>query len=136
MEQASELTYLGKPRTCGFRFFTTDGVVLALGGAAGALGWIYGGGIGLIPPFVVLHFFLFCNVFRVRRKPELVWAGTFLLNCAAWSVAGRFQVAWIFAIQFLVTIAIILAEIRSPYYHGVFSRRINPQIHDYLDGKI
>jgi len=74
-------------------------------------------------PFAAGHFFLFCNVFRVRRKYELLWAGYFLVNAAAWwTVLGHFPWLLIFALQTPATLAAIVAEIRSPHYHGIFCR--------------
>lgn len=130
------LTYQGKPRTCGLRLSVSDVFVLVLGIATGIVGWIYIGELALFVPFVVVHFFLFCNIFRVRRTPELVWAGLFLLNCFIWSALGQMEVEWIFALQLIVTFALIMNELRSPHYHGVFARRINPRIDDYLADKL
>ncbi|CAK0748261.1 hypothetical protein CCP3SC1_1760005 [Gammaproteobacteria bacterium] len=33
---------------------------------------------GLLIGLVLGHFFLFCNVFRVTRQTELIWAGAFI----------------------------------------------------------
>ena len=38
---------------------------------------------GLMVAFVVAHFFLFCNVVRMARPLELVWAATFLALAAS-----------------------------------------------------
>ena len=129
------LTYQGRPRTCGFRLSRTDVFVLVLGISAGSIGYYYIGEFALFVPYVVGHFFLFCNVFRVRRKPELVWSGIFLVNCMIWIAVGAVNVYAILGIQFLATIAVILNEIRGPHYHGIFARRLNPQIDHYLAGK-
>ena len=130
------LTYRGKPRTCGFRLSWSDVVVLALGIVGGVVGWRVFGASGLVAPYVVGHFFLFCNVFRVRRKPELVWAFLFLLNCGAWAAFEAMNVWWTLGSQLIVTAAVIVHALRSPDYHGVLSRRINPRIDDYLEGKL
>jgi hypothetical protein len=44
-----------------------------------------------LPGMVVAHFFLFCNVFKVPRKLELLWAAVFLINTGVWLAAGRFD---------------------------------------------
>lgn len=104
----------------GFRFSWIDGLFLAL--CAGAT-WALRESMG---PFVWIiaaaagHFFLFCNVFRVRRSYELVWTGIFLANVAAWTFAGRFTWTGILAIQLPVTLTVIVLEVRSPRYHGIF----------------
>jgi len=60
-------------RTWGFRFSVFDAIILGV--TAVGTPWLVRkiGAVGWIPAFVVLHFFLFCNVFRIRRVPELVW---------------------------------------------------------------
>jgi len=71
---------MSKPRTAGFRFFWSDGVFIA---ALCALAWFARDAFGpllWIIPFAAGHFFLFCNVFRVRRSYELVWTGCCLAN--------------------------------------------------------
>jgi len=135
MEQNS-LTYQGKPRTYGFRLSTLDVWVLIVGVGIGFIAWFYMGELSFFVPFVVIHFFLFCNVFRIRRTPELIWAGLFLGNCFVWNALGQIEVVWIFASQLLVTLIIIANELRHPHYHGVFARRLNPKIDAYLAGKL
>ena len=107
----------------GFRFSAVDGLFLALCAAGiyflrermGTFVWIIAAAAG--------HFFLFCNVFRVRRSYELIWTGIFLANVAAWTWSERFSWPGILAIQLPVTAAVIVLEIRSPRYHGIFCRR-------------
>jgi len=130
------LTYRGKPRTCGLRLSAGDVVVIGVTVVATVAAWPYVGPIVLLVPFVVGHFFLFCNVFRVARKPELVWAGVFVTNCACWVAAGRLGIWQVCVPQMAVTGLLILIEIRKPYYHGVFARQLNPMIDQYLDGDI
>ena len=75
--------------TPGFRLSTLDVLVLVIGTAvATALAtvtWWWGFVVG----FVLAHFFLFCNVLRLRRSLELVWAGVFVATVACFSLAGR-----------------------------------------------
>jgi hypothetical protein len=107
----------------GFRFSVVDGLFLALCAGAtvllrerlGPFVWIIAAAAG--------HFFLFCNVFRVRRSYELLWAAVFLANVAAWTWSGRFSWTAVLAVQLPVTALVVALEIRSPRYHGVFSRR-------------
>lgn len=59
-----------------------DIVVLVLGAA---VAWFMGTVIwwaGAAVVCVVGHFFLFCNVFRIARASELIWAGTFVVLSA------------------------------------------------------
>jgi len=38
--------------------------------------------------FVVAHFFMFCNIFRIPRRPELIWAVTFISLSVMTIVSG------------------------------------------------
>jgi hypothetical protein len=125
-----------KPRTWGFRFFATDAVVIGVLAAAAIglqrtenpLWWM------LI--VVAVHFFLFCNVFRVRRSFETVWAALFLANSALWLWLENLNWLYLLAIQLTITFCVIVAELRSHRYHGVFATRANPRLNDYLEGSI
>ena len=131
------LTHQGKPRTCGFRFSMVDGVAIVICAAATYAAWPAVGSLSLVFPYVLGHFFLFCNVFRVGRPPELIWAGIFVLNFGIWMTAGKFEVTAPLLAQIPVTILIILLECRLPTYHGVLSRSINSRnIDRYLNGEI
>lgn len=125
-----------RPRTCGLRLSALDVVVIVLAILVGIGAYWVSNGFSLFVPFVVGHFFLFCNVFRIRRRPELIWAGIFVINCAAWLLAGIPNLPLMCAAQLPVTVAILLKELRVPTYHGIFARRVNPRIDDYLVGKI
>ena len=77
-------------------------------------------------PVTLGHFFLFCNVFRLRRSYELFWSVLFLANIGFWLSRDELRWAEILAMQTPLTIALILLEMRSPNYHGVFWARLNP----------
>ncbi len=93
-------------------------------------------GLSLLILFVVGHFFLFCNVFRIRRNTELLWAAIFVTNCAAWLFLGNRQINYAMLCQLPVTVLLIAYELRLPIYHGIFAKRLNPRLDDYLAGKI
>jgi len=120
------------PRLHGFRFSIWDGLLLLMG---------LGLTIGLfaidfplwwIVPMAVGHFFLFCNVFLVWRRWELIWAVVFLGNVGIHLVTGNFGWLSPFLWQMPWTVAAIALQIRSPWYHGIFSERWNRRLHDYL----
>jgi hypothetical protein len=135
-DQAVGLTYKGKPRTWGLRFSKLDGVVLVLATVITVATWSTTVGWSALVLFVVLHFFLFCNVFRIRRTPELVWAAIFITNCIFWVLVDRPNAMFIAASQLPATLAVICNELLSPYYHGIFARRINPRLDDYLADRV
>ncbi len=117
----------------GFRLSVLDVLVLC----AGAWGtwhvgrdlWWAGAAIG----FVVGHFFLFCNVFRIARKPELMWAGCFVVLCAATILTGLPGWTATFAGSLCLTLVLILREMRKPSYHGVFWERVNPGLRTWWE---
>ncbi len=112
-------------RTCGFRFSVTDGVFLALLALAG---WALRGPLGpTVGVFVVVpvHFLLFCDVFRVRRSYELLWTAVFLAAVVV-SISSEDIDWWIvMGIIAPLTLVLLIAEMRSPRYHGILCRRIN-----------
>jgi len=116
----------------GFRFFRTDAWVLA--GLAGVTAWFSRALPELVwlPPLVGGHFFLFCNVVRLCRRLELLWAAVFLLNVAGWAARGDLRLLPVLLGQLAVTVVLIAWEIRQPRYHGVWADRLNPRLGDYL----
>ena len=72
----------------GFRLRPWDPIVLLL--AICAAWFLRGieGHPGLLVLFVVGHFFLFCNVIRLRRGLELLWAGCFALAVIVHGLRG------------------------------------------------
>lgn len=114
-------------RTWGFRFSAVDAAAIAICTVATVLLWQPSEGMAFLFPFVLGHFFLFCNVFRVRRKPELIWAAVFLANFGGWWASGHFSWLGVMAIQLPLTATLIVLETRQPWYHGIFARRLNQE---------
>ena len=121
-----------RARTWGFRFSATDAVVVVATAIAmtvlnqmeNSLWWVLG--------VVVGHFFLFCNVFRIRRSFELVWAVLFLLNMGVWMWRQNLSATLVLASQLPVTAALLAGEMCTHRYHGIFARRLNPRLDEYL----
>ncbi len=106
----------------GFRFSATDAVAILVCIAATTWGLSAIGPIAWCFPFVLGHFFLFCNVFRVPRKPELVWAASFIMIATTCLIID--QPIWCSMIAVLpVTIGVMVYAIRLPTYHGIGSTR-------------
>jgi len=78
--------------------------------------------------FVVGHFFLFCNVFRITRPSELLWAAGFILLCGLNIVTGNPDWPWVFSISFVTTILLLTKDLRRPDYHGIAWQWINPNL--------
>jgi len=119
----------------GFRISVWDAVVLC-GGALGAW-WLYRieWWIGVLLAWVVGHFFLFCNVFRISRGPELIWAAVFVLLCASrllFHVPGWMAT---FLGSVLVAMLLIALEMVRPCYHGIGWQKINPTLPEWWKSK-
>ena len=115
-----------KPFSPGFRISKTDSFVLIAGsigaGMAAQIEWW----MGMIIAFVVGHFFLFCNVFRVARPLEMAWATLFTTSAGSTIVMA--QPGWpiTFAATLAATVVVIVMQMRNPAYHGVAWQTINP----------
>lgn len=118
-----EPTSSGQPRTYGVRFSVADAVILVVGAALSWPLWHSIGTFALLLPVTLFHFFLFCNVFRIRRPAELLWGAIFVINFGVWALSGAFSWWPVLAIQTAVTAAILTVEVRQPTYHGIFSKR-------------
>lgn len=117
----------------GFRISVLDtAFVLVLAAAA-----LYSGSSGSLFAAVAfatpaVQFFLFCNVFRVRRAPELAWAAL----CITIFVTGRQLGAsplTLVAASGLLGALVIGLEMRHPSDHGVWWRRVNPQLPEWFE---
>jgi hypothetical protein len=117
-----KLAVLGRRRR-GFRPSATDIAAIVICAVAtwrllpeiGAFAWFL--------PITLGHFFLFCNVFRIRRKYELIWAACFLGNVAVWRFAvGEINPWGVLLCQTPMTIGLIVMECFSSRYHGIFCR--------------
>ncbi|HEX3132656.1 MAG TPA: hypothetical protein VHX44_03625 [Planctomycetota bacterium] len=122
-------------RTWGFRLSAVDMVVLALTGPATWWAWPQVGELAGVIPSVVGHFFLFCNVFRIIRWKELLWTGMFLVNVTWWTIFADCSWLGILVIQTPLTLMLIISELFTRRYHGIWARRLNIHLDDYLAGR-
>ncbi|MBL9151045.1 MAG: hypothetical protein JNK37_01090 [Verrucomicrobiales bacterium] len=115
----------------GFRLSLLDAIVLAVGGTAAAFAYPMLPEAAFLTVFVVGHFFLFCNVFRIGRKSELYWAGTFIASAGSTIVFG--MPGWIIVAAFSLGLAACFIgwEMRLPSYHGIGWRRLNPGLEEW-----
>jgi hypothetical protein len=115
----------------GFRLSAFDGVVLLAGGGASAYAVTIDRWLGCGIAFVVLHFFLFCNVLRMSRPLELVWAGLFAGMAVLRISFDLLSWPWVLAISLIVTFVVASIESRRPSYHGVGWRWLNPRLPEW-----
>ena len=117
----------------GFRLSATDVVVLIVGALASAYVFTIDKWSGAAIAYVVLHFFLFCNVLRMSRSLELIWAAVFAalaiatisLNAITWPI--------VLTVSAVMTLVVAMIETRQPSYHGVGWRKINPRLPEWFE---
>jgi hypothetical protein len=123
-------------RPWGFRFSPTDAAALIAFGALAAGLHRLDSSLWWVAVVAAGHFFLFCNVFRVARRRELVWAGLFVVNVGLWVLLGRLDWFSVLACQMPVSSGVIAWEIKTLCYHGSLADRLNPNLKDFLEGRI
>jgi hypothetical protein len=123
-------------RICGFRLSWFDAAILLLGAVLS--GWLISQSFpfGWIVPTALGHFFLFCNIFLVWRRWELLWAGVFILNVGAHLAFGTLDWLSPMLFQLPVTVLVITWQIRSPWYYGICAEKWNPRIQEYLNAEL
>ena len=112
----------------GFRLSVMDGLVLAAGIVGAIVAWPKSASLGFVILFVVGHFFLFCNVFRISRRLELLWGLFFVVLARFTAVDGYPTWAMTAGISLMGTVVIVGFALRQPSYHGVGWSRVNPQL--------
>ncbi|MDA8745432.1 hypothetical protein N9N28_12430 [Rubripirellula amarantea] len=112
----------------GFRLTFVDVLVLLVGAGAAAVLWQRSMWLGVGVAFVVGHFFLFCNVFRISRALELSWASVFVLLASITGTTGWPGWGWTFAGSVIATVVVVSAELGKQSYHGMGWQRVNPRL--------
>lgn len=119
----------------GCRLSALDICVLFCGTVGSVVAWQWVWWVGFVIAFVVAHFFLFCNVFRISRPLELVWAAAFV------TLAGNTLVneapSWMNTIvgSLIVTVVVIAIEMCRPSYHGIAWQRLNPRLPQWWESR-
>jgi hypothetical protein len=115
------------PKRSGF-FVSYGDVIVVVALALGCLPfWKEYRPIVQLIAFGVANFFLFCNVFRIYRNYEYFWGVTYVLNIATNVYLDNFDVRLIMALQIPITVIVIVMQMRTKYYHGIFWERLNPK---------
>lgn len=105
----------------GVRFSALDAALLLLAALVSALTWnLFGVGVGRLIAMTVGHFFLFCNILRLRTSYELVWAMAFVAIAVGVTVV-RAEPSWghVLVLILPVTAALAGLEIGSGNYRGL-----------------
>lgn len=112
----------------GFRLSKIDVGVVILGILVSVLVTRFDESFAVVILFTVAHFFLFCNVLRMIRMLELVWAVLFVLLAASSYYVGYPPLSYTLYGMLVVTAILSAIQMLRPSYHGVFWRRINPNL--------
>jgi len=115
----------------GFRISKVDITIIILGIVGALIASRFVLYLGLIVIYVVGHFLLYCNVFRVSRPPELIWAFLFVMLSGLTILLGKPGWTVTVVCSILSTIVILLIEIRRPSYHGILWERLNPNLKNW-----
>ena len=110
----------------GFRINLVDILFIAL--LIGSSVYIYTqlGNLGyyfLLPLYVGFSFFLFCNVFRLKTRDEMIW--TFLFLTIVSITFEHFPNSWVvytIGASFIVQAVLIVFHVGSEGYRGVGAR--------------
>lgn len=114
----------------GFRISATDAAFILAGLATTLLSQK---AIAIPAAVAVGHFFLFCNVFRIRRAPELAWAAAYLALVTCTLCFDRPGWAASTGIALAFAALLIALETRHPGYHGVGWEKLNPRLPDWWE---
>ena len=112
----------------GFRLSEMDVGILFLGVSSSALLARFDDRFGEALLFVIVHFFLFCNVLRMSRPLELIWAVLFVLLAGSNFHIGLPEWHYTMIAMLVVTLILTIIQILLPSYHGVLWRKINPNL--------
>ncbi len=116
----------------GFRFSILDAFILAAALVLAVFLSYIGRNYAILVGFVVLHFFLFCNLVRMSRIPEIIWSVVFLclFYCHLNFSTPSFKLALL--ISLVLTVVLVFIEIHKPSYHGIGWKRINPKLPEWF----
>lgn len=115
----------------GVRLSMSDLVVLLVSGIAVGFVSALNPWWGVAIAFVVLHFFLFCNVLRISRRSELIWAAVFLVMATVALSTGILTWPLVLGAASLVTVVVAVVEMRHASYHGIAWQILNPRLPDW-----
>lgn len=117
----------------GFRLSEIDAGVLILGVVVMPVLGRFHEMLAFVLLFTLGHFFLFCNVLRMSRPLELVWAMIFVCLAGSALRIGFPPWSYTFSVMLVITIVLAIIEMRRPSYHGVFWRQLNPNLQQWWD---
>jgi len=115
----------------GFRLSEIDAGVLILGVVVMPVLGRFDDVLAVVLLFTLGHFFLFCNVLRMSRSLELIWAVIFVCLAGSALRLGFPPWSYTFSAMLVITSVLVIIEMRRPSYHGVFWRQLNPSLQEW-----
>jgi len=112
----------------GFRLSFIDIIVLILGMSLSIALYSIIPFASLVILFVIGHFFLFCNIVRMSRIPELIWASSFIILAGSTLLYGLFSWLTVALISLIITVLLVFLETHKPGYHGILWQKLNPNL--------
>jgi len=88
--------------------------------------------ISYIIGIVVGHFFLFCNIARMSRTPEIIWAVFFTLFTILSLKFNLVPLSLVFLASIVLSIMLVFLETRKPSYHGILWQKLNPNLENWF----
>ena len=119
----------------GFRLSEMDVGIIMLGVCVSVLLARVDERLGLVVLFVLAHFFLFCNVLRMSRPLELIWAVLFVLMAGSTFYFDIPLWNYTLAGMLVVTLILIFIQFMLPSYHGVLWQKYNPNLKQWWDAR-
>jgi hypothetical protein len=124
----------------GFRLDVVDIVFVATCAIVTAVVYRFDHYLALLVGQAPCVFFLYCNVFRVKRRLEKIWWQTWavLIVPLVLAVSGYLFVSAhtamviAFSIQSLSALLLIICNFQMSGYHGVLWEKINPTLDGYI----
>jgi len=119
----------------GFRLSFFDVMILAVGLIGAWLLRTIALDVSYILIFVVGHFFYFCNITRMSRISELIWAVCFVALVGVGVTYAIVTLYEAFAIAVTITVLLTVLELYKPSYHGVFWSTFNPNLQAWFESQ-
>jgi hypothetical protein len=119
----------------GFRFSDFDLFPLVVGVVGSAYAMNIDRWLGIAIAFLILHFFLFCNVLRMSRPLELIWAGAFALMAILTISLHLFSWPAVLGVSLILTLILAIIETRRPSYHGLGWQKLNPRLPEWWQAR-
>lgn len=118
----------------GFRCSTRDAAVLAAAALLAAVASWCSVDAAVVIVTIVGHFFVFCNVVRLRRSFELAWAACYTTAAAILTSLDAFHAGPLALAITPVTLILVALEVQSARYHGVGWQIVNPRWRSHRSG--